>query len=345
MVLPPVITGDPNPTNSIVVQRMLEFKKDLIARDADTILQMGTSWIQLEDALEANIQLLVMELQEMKVAGEAINLQRVYKLQRYQKLLAQTRTEMSSYNLWAANYITDNQMTYGVLGINNASNLLQLSLLEAGSAAFFDKVPVSAVELMVGVAGDGGPIYTLLQEAYPLAVDNMTNILIQNVALGIPPMETAKAMMVGIEGALTHALTVARTEQLRVYREASRQQYESSGAVRGYKRFASKSGNTCALCIALDGEIYPTDELMSVHPNDRCIMIPLVRGASDPTWESGEAWLKRQDPEMQQHILGPGALERWNKGDIELIDLVNKTEHPIWGPSLQRVPLKDLPGL
>ena len=96
------------------------------------------------------------------------------------------------------------------------------------------------------------------------------------------------------------------------------------------------------MCLALDGEIYPTDELMSVHPNDRCIMIPNVRGAKEIIWESGEDWLRKQDEEIQKQVLGPGALEMWNKGDIELIDLVNKVEHPIWGPSLQRNSLETL---
>ena len=112
--------------------------------------------------------------------------------------------------------------------------------------------------------------------------------------------------------------------------------------MKGYKRFASKSGNTCALCLALDGEIYPTSELMSVHPHDRCVMIPLVRGVDEPQWESGEDWLKGQDPELQQKVLGKKASELWNNDDIKLTDLVKKTEHPIWGPSLQRTPLNDL---
>jgi len=145
-----------------------------------------------------------------------------------------------------------------------------------------------------------------------------------------------------MEGALSHALTVARTEQLRVYRESSRQQYESTGAVLGYKRFAAKDGLTCALCLALDGEIYKTNELMNVHPCDRCTMIPVVRGVSEITWESGEDWLRNQPEEVQRKTLGPGAHEMWKNGDIELKDLVNKVDHPIWGPSLQRNTLASL---
>jgi len=337
-----VLPTDPNPTNSSVVQRMQQFSADLAARDAATIQQMGRRWIELENALEANIQLLVIELQELQAAGQAFNIQHVYKMQRYQRLLAQTRAEMSSYNTWAAGYIAENQQVMGVLGINNAAEILHLTLLETGSMAFFDKLPVEAIQLMVGNAGKGGPVYTLLQEAYPLAVDQMTTALIQNLAMGMGTTATAKAMMEGLAGSLNHALTVARTEQLRVYREASRQQYESSGAVQRYKRFASKSGNTCAVCLALDGEIYLSSELMNVHPNDRCTMIPLVNGTKEPMWELGSDWLRKQDPSIQQQILGPGALDLWNKGDIELIDLVKKTEHPIWGPSLNRVPLRDL---
>lgn len=135
---------------------------------------------------------------------------------------------------------------------------------------------------------------------------------------------------------------------LRVYREASRQQYDSTGAVTGYKRFAAKDPRTCPLCLALDGEVYPTDELMNVHPNDRCIMVPIVRGVPEITWETGEEWLRRQDPAIQQGVLGPTAFEAWDNGQIELRDLVNKTEHPIWGPSLERVPMSSLietPGL
>ena len=335
---------DPNPTQSIVVARMLEFKADLLARDAATILTMGQRWMQLEGALEANIGLLVLELKELEAAGQAINIQRVYKIRRYQTLLAQVQKEMTSYNLWAADYIAQNQIVMGSLGIAHAAEAITLTMLEGVGAVgpFFDKIPFSAVELMVGNAGKGGPVYALLQEAYPTAVENMTNILIKGIAMGIGPGETAKQMVVGMEYALNHALTVATTEQLRVYREASRQQYESTGAVLGYKRFAAKDSLTCALCLALDGEVYPTDEFNNVHPRDRCTMIPIVRGVSELTWESGEDWLRKQPEEVQIKTLGPGALEMWKNGEIELKDLVNKTTHEIWGPSLRRVPLRDL---
>jgi len=340
MVFPGEIPITPEP--SAIVKRMQEHSKLLLAQDADTIYAMGERWIVMESALEAQITLLTMEIVDM---GELVTQQSIFKLRRYQALLAQMQKEMTTYNIWAADYIVNNQMQMGVLGVSHAAEAVNLALLQGGASGvgtFFDTLPISAIELLVGNAGKGGPVYTLLQDIYPNAVDRMTGILINNVAMGIGPIQTAKQMMAGMAGGLSHALTTARTEQMRVYREASRQQYEETGVVQTYMRFASKSGNTCALCIALDGEIYKTSELMSVHPCDRCVQIPVVDGVKPPQWEKGSDWLRRQDESMQMHILGPGALEKWQKGDIELMDLVKKTEHPVWGPSLQRVPLKDL---
>ena len=331
------------PEESIVVQRMRMHKLDLLARDGDTLLHMGNRWLRLENAVEANIQILALDALEAAEAGETISLGALFRRERYQKLVAQIRDELTDYNEWADEFITQNQRNLGKLGIEHAADALQGSLMEGGQAGmFFDKLPVAAIENMVGIAGDGGPLQTLLQQAYPTAVDRMTDVLVKNTALGINPRQTAREMIDGTAEALNHSLTVARTEQLRVYREASRQQYETSGLVQSYRRLSAKNANTCPVCLALDGEIYPTNELMHVHPNDRCTMVPVVAGMPAIEWESGEAWLKKQDPEVREQILGKGAFEMLNAGDIELKDLATKTEHETWGPSLQRTPLSEL---
>ena len=333
------------PEESIVIQRMRRHKLDLLARDGDTMLHMGNRWLMLENAVEANIQILALDALEAAEAGEAVSLSAIFKRERYQKLVAQIRDELADYNEWADEFITQNQRNLGKLGIEHAADALQGTLTEGGQAGmFFDKLPVSAIENMVGIAGDGGPLQVLLEQAYPTAVDRMTDVLIKNTALGINPRLTAREMIEGTAEALNHSLTVARTEQLRVYREASRQQYKSSGLVTEYKRLSAKNANTCAVCLALDGEVYPTDELMHVHPNCRCTMVPVVEGMPAIEWETGEEWLKKQDPEIREQILGKGASEMLDAGDIELKDLATKTEHETWGPSLQRTPLSELTG-
>ena len=338
MVLPP------QPPESTIVTRMMEHKKELIARDGDTILHMGNRWLRLENALDANIQVLALDMAEAKAKGEAVTRTALFKRQRYQTLIAQVRDELSEYNAWADEFIQLNQKQMGKLGIEHGVDALQGVLMEGGEGvgAFFERLPVSAIENMVGVATDGGPIQQLLEKAYPEAVDRMTDALVRNTALGINPRQTAREMIEGTAETLNHSLTVARTEQLRVYREASRQQYEKSGMVQSYRRLSAKNDRTCAVCLALDGEVYPTSELMHVHPNDRCTMVPIVEGLPPVEWESGEDWLKKQDPEIREKILGKSASDMLDDGVIELGDLVQKVDHPDWGPSLQRTPLKDL---
>jgi SPP1 gp7 family putative phage head morphogenesis protein len=265
------------------------------------------------------------------------------KLERYQALLGQLDVEVAKYVDWGVLEIIDRERLLGQLGIQHAVESVQLALVEAGKGMgeFFNRVPISAVEKMVGMTA-GGPLEGLLSEAYPLAAEQMTQALIEGVALGLPPGEVAKRMADGMAAGLNRCTVIARTEILRVYRETSRQQYEESGAVERFERLATRQPNTCMACIALDGEIYLTKELMNVHPLDRCTMLPLVRGVPRPERELASEWFERQDSDLQKEMMGPGRHKLYKEGKIDLPDLVTKTEHPVWGPSVGVTPLKNL---
>ena len=91
---------------SIVVLRMRMHKLDLLARDGDTLLHMGNRWLRLENAVEANIQILALDALEAAEAGETISLGALFRRERYQKLVAQIRDELTDYNEWADEFIT-----------------------------------------------------------------------------------------------------------------------------------------------------------------------------------------------------------------------------------------------
>jgi len=323
--------------------RLREHKQLLITQDAEIMFHMAERWLQLEGTLEAQISLLSREMIDLQAAGEEIGINRLLKMDRYQTLLGQLDTEMIKYNEWATDEIINRQRLLGKLGIEHSAEAIQLSLAEAGLGVgeFFNRLPVSAIENMIGMTS-GGPLGTLLKEDFPAAAEHMTRALIDGVALGLPPGKTARNMMDGMAEGLNRATTIARTEQLRVYREASRQQYETSGAVQEYERLCAKQPNTCMACIALDGKIYPTSELMDAHPNDRCTMIPLVAGVPRIERELAGDWFARQDPDMQREMLGPGRFDLYKRGEIGLQDLAVSSVHPTWGPSVGVASLKSL---
>lgn len=333
----------PEPETSVVLQRLLEHRQLILAQDARTMIHMAERWVQLETTLEAQISLLVREIIDMRAAGEVVGINRLLKIDRYQSLLDRLNVEMKTYNLWASGEIARQQRSLGRLGIDHAVETIRISLDEAGfGSRFFNRLPVTAIENMVGIAGPGGPLGDLLKEAFPASAERMTQALIEGVALGLPPGETAKRMMNGMAEGLNRATTIARTEQLRVYREASRQQYEFSGAVQEYERVCAKQPNTCMACITLDGTVYPTSELMEVHPNDRCFMIPHVAGVPRIERELASDWFAKQDPSLQRQMMGPGKFDLYEQGLIGLPDLVQRTTHPVWGSSIGITNLADL---
>lgn len=333
----------PDPEQSALLLHLREHERLVLAQDADTMIVMAERWAQLEGTLEAQISLISREITEKWEAGEEVGINRLLQFERYQVLLEQTEREMDRYTQWASEEIATRQGFLGRLGIQHASESVQTGLAEAGFGAgeFFNRLPAESIEVMVGMTGSGEPLGDLLQEAYPESVDHMTQALLDGVVLGLPPGETARNMMDGLAMGLSHLTTIARTEQLRVYREASRQQYAASRAVHEYERVCAKQPKTCIACIGLDGKVYPTNEMMHVHPNDRCFMIPHVSGAEMDERELAKDWFAKQDPELQKQMLGPGKFELYERG-MPLQDMVRTSVHPIWGPTVGIASLRDL---
>jgi SPP1 gp7 family putative phage head morphogenesis protein len=160
--------------------------------------------------------------------------------------------------------------------------------------------------------------------------------------VGAPAISHLREGWIGMS--LQHVLLVARDQQNRAYRTASLQQYRQSGVVTGYRRLAAKNDRTCAACLALDGREYPTDELMPLHPQDRCTMVPTVRGLPPVPYETGETWFNRQSETVQRDILGPGRYEAWQAGRFAFADLASVRENDVWGASAQVTPLRELVG-
>jgi SPP1 gp7 family putative phage head morphogenesis protein len=206
----------------------------------------------------------------------------------------------------------------------------------------FNRLPVAAVEHMVGLTGAGTPLNSILVQSWPLSAQGLTTALVDGVALGWGPRKTAKMMAEGMTGTLNRMLLISRTETLRVYNESSRQQYIASGITTGYTRIAAHDTRTCLSCILLEGTKYETDELMPTHPACRCALIPIVRGAPEPQWQRGEDWLRAQDSGAQEAIMGKGRYEAWRLGQIELADTVQVTQNVTWGPGVRTVPLREM---
>jgi SPP1 gp7 family putative phage head morphogenesis protein len=152
-------------------------------------------------------------------------------------------------------------------------------------------------------------------------------------------------MQDGLAGGLDKALTIARTEQLRVYRAASQEQYRASGVVTGYRRLSAHDDRVCAGCLAADGEELSSDVDFEAHPNCRCTLVPICAGVEPPQWTAGGDWFEEQDEETQRNILGPGRYELWQNGGVsDFRQFATRVQNETWGGAVVPTPVGALGG-
>jgi hypothetical protein len=334
----------------VVVTAMREFKQGLLLREAAQMQEMARRWLAVEQALEAQIAALTGDLAAMKAAGETVSRAKLYQLDRYQRLLTQTQAEFRQYAAWAEGEIRRGQAEMARLGLAHSAQAIQLSYWPH-VGAYFDRLPLEAVEYMVGLAGNGRPVGELLRlrmvrgadgRPLPEVWERLTETLINGTALGWNPRKTAGKLKNDLTGGLNKAMVIARTEQLRVYREVSREQYAASGVVRSQKRLSAHDGRVCGACLADDGKVYSLGAVIADHPQGRCTSVPLVEDVPETAWTAGEAWFRQQPPAVQQSILGRETYEAWSKGQFEFGALTTHTDHEVWGGGVQVTPLSQL---
>lgn len=188
-----------------------------------------------------------------------------------------------------------------------------------------------------------------LQRVNQRQVELIGQQLTEHVARGRHPRELARVIRDQAGLPLTRALTIARTEQLRAYRTGSSLTYQQArDSLRGWVWLSAADSRTCAVCWALHGSLHSVDEPMGSHPNCRCVPVPQTLPWS--RWGvDGELEPRRPDPgpvlfdrlprAEQRRVLGPGGLRLYERGELDLVDLVQATSHPLYGPGVRRRPL------
>lgn len=346
MTLPPIPTP-PIADPSTVVAFMRTAKDNLLAAEATQQAQMVRAWLLVEESLEGSISALLNEIKIAAASGDVLSRAKILRLRRYQELVAQIDIQLAKYvDDFAAPLITAGQSEIAGLALSDAAQATQMSFLTSASLGpTFNRLPVGATEFMVGLAGDGSPLVDLLTRRIvgdPSIIVQITDTLVESTALGVSPNVTARLIKDNLAGGLDKALQIARTEQLRVYRESSRLQYEESGVVTAYKRLSAKDDRVCPACLMADGMILRLEVEFAEHVRGRCTLVPVVIGADVPQWETGREWFEKQPEDVQRKILGPGRFDAWKDGQFELDDLITERKSSVWGASLVPTPLKDL---
>jgi SPP1 gp7 family putative phage head morphogenesis protein len=318
------------------------FRANLLRADEAAMRQMAARWLDIERQLAAQIDALSLELSAME---GPITMGQLQRMRRYTALQNQTADELRRYAAYVESDIRRRQLDAGLQAAEHSALSINATAADMGIQVQFDRLPVSSVERMVGLAGDGSPLRSVLADASRVGPDALAEQLIRGVALGLNPREIARrAMRQGLASSYTRMVTIARTEVLRVARQTTQDGYVHSNVVRGYRRIAARSPRTCVACLALDGREYPLTVPFEEHVNGRCAMVPVLLRGDPIQWETGPEWFAAQPEATQRQMMGPGRWELWRTGRIGWDDLVTIHENERWGNSPQVTPVRELAG-
>lgn len=324
---------------SLILDTIANHRALLRQREDATMREMAQRWLQVEAALRDTVDALALELANMDDAPTATQ---IWRSQRYVRLRAQIEQQVFAYRNYANQLIATEQAQAINMAINHSVALINTVALDVGATVDFDRLPVEAVQAIIGQSGNGSPLAAILADASKAGEDAVRRQLITGLALGKNPVELARAVMKqGIGTTFTRVSTIYRTEMLRAYRYTSLESYKRSGVVTGYKRMSARDSNCCLGCILSDGQEYELESDFDEHPSGRCVPVPIVKGYP-LNIGTGAAWFQRQNEATQRTMLGKARYALWQDDKIELADMVTRIDNPTWGGALVPTTVEEL---
>lgn len=200
---------------------------------------------------------------------------------------------------------------------------------------------LQAIEALSGFMSDGSPLVNHFATIGPDAVEAIRSAVAAGIAAGDSAAEIARRIRGACEMSVTRAETIARTETIRAFREATRQSYEANADVlTGWVRVCAGDSRVCAACWALHGTRNNVQTPCATHPRCRCVMVPEVVGVPTEV-PSADVLFGRMSAEQQREALGPGRYEAW-RGGAALSSFGRIVDSPRWGPVAEVVPLAEV---
>lgn len=327
------------------------FRALVARRERDAIREILDAWIGVRRRLVTDIDVLVKAIGAITQRGDTPSRAQLLRLSQLEALLDDVSMEVARFGRTADRTVWAARRDAVAMAQDHAAGLVsrQLGPQATRLVTLLRPVDTAAVEAIVGTLGQG-PVHELLVSLGSGLTDRLVVTLTDGVARGQNPRETARALRRVVDVPRHRALTIARTETMRAYRESTRVSHLAhADLLEGWQWLATLDTTTCPVCVAMHGEMLPTGELQGTHPNCRCTALPVTRTWADLGYPdvtetrtvlpTGVDWFASLGAADQLAILGPAKHAAWAAGDLQLSDLVGYTDDPRWGPTRFELPL------
>ncbi len=315
-----------------VYELAAQFRSDLIARDDAARRRLVASYFSAYKRLAAELAVLTSQIEEARAAGTIFSPSWLYRQDRYQQLIAQLIREITVLSRDAADLIEARQAEEVARGLRDAAGLATAQIAASSISASFTQLPTTALEYLVGTLGDGSPLMERLRHLPESAREDVRRALTEGLAEGAGPGAMARRMRQALGGNLDRALTIARTESLRAYRQAQIASFQANrDLITEWEWSCSFSRRTCLNCLALDGKLFPIERPVPAHVNCRCSTIPRIKALPPLKRQTGAEWFAAQPDAVQKEMMGPKAFAEYKAGRVSIEDFQGEKTSPQWG--------------
>jgi SPP1 gp7 family putative phage head morphogenesis protein len=311
------------------------YRDDLLAGEKPAIKSLAVNYQAAWKALQPKITSVLEEIQKLREEGQEPTPDLVFRMKRYLALEEQINEQKDRLNDILYGATQQNVIKAVPQAVKASAAMLKKIAKNGGIEVSFATLDQRTIEAITANLLENSPLTALLQRASSAGVQRLRETLIEGVTLGYNSRKIASQMRATLGGNLNRALTIARTETLRAYREGTHQTYQANQhLITGWYWTASLSRRTCGACIALHGQFFPAGERQYSHVRCRCTSVPAIKGAPPPFEETGEQWFAKQPDDVQASIIrNRSTMDALRSGELRLRDVVGKQESPTWGPS------------
>jgi len=314
---------DPSP----VLEYAEQARARLLSGERSRAARLINIYGQAYQRLQAHVERLQSKMIAESETGQLTKRQ-IQGMDAYKELLRQIKVEIDRFGQYAGEEMSQAARDAIENAQRDALREIQLSLprLAEGIRKAWRILPAQAVETLLGMTEPGSPLRDNMEiELGPGVAEQVSDRLLENVALGKNPRTTAAAVRREMGVGLTWALRTFRTAQLWSYRVAKHSAWaENPRLYKGWVWHAKLDSSTCAACITLNGTRHGPDEILNDHHNGRCSPLPItptysellgvdIEGDVPPALQipSGADWFDKQSASVQREILGKAGYRAW----------------------------------
>lgn len=256
-----------------------QYRAQLLAREQSAVQTLEHGYSHMLNMVQSRLNHVIQQIAAKQAAGEEVSLSWLYEKQRLQSIKQLITSQVNHYG--TLSQMTVRQMQHQASQLGQQAALAGLrSTLPAGISHTFGIPSTSAIESMVGLTSDGAPLAGLFAGFGEEAAKKAEQALMFGVTNGSNPRVVAAMLDKALNVPRWRALTIARTESLRVYRSANIQTMRANSDVVQQWQWLAAAG-ACPFCVDMDGTLHDLDEELDSHPNCRCVPLPVTKSWND----------------------------------------------------------------